>query len=286
MRFKFKKILKIALLLLILLISVLVFLFYRLSTPMSDDKIIAEFKNNNVDVFLKYKKFENFSYRVLDFQQELDTTKVNLVFIHGSIGSAKDFMAYCSDSELLKNANIRAYDRIGYGLRYTGNTPASIAIERLHLEDVIADMKKSRTILVGYSYGGPIALYSTDLFKKIVLIAPAVHAESEHVPWAINFYKWKVTNWMLPKTWKAASKEKIGHKADLKKVEGSWKNNPSPIISVHGNEDGIVPIENSYFLKEIYSPEQFEMLTLDGVGHGLVWSQYNTIVQLLRDALN
>lgn len=286
MKVGLKKTVKIILLVLLLVFGGFIYMFFKFSQPKSDAQILAEFEEKSTDVYLNYRKFKDYSYRVLNFQKELDTSRYNLVFVHGSIGSAMDFRSYCTDSVLLNSANIRSYDRIGYGLNQTGETLNSIAMETLHFEQVIADMDSDKTILVGYSYGGPIVLNAKGDYKKIVLIAPAVHSQSEPMPWAINFYKWNITRWLLPKTWQGASKEKLTHREDLLSFEDLWKNNKSSILSIHGNSDGIVPIENSIFLKEKFSSKQFEMLTLDGVGHGLVWSQSDTILSILQQEVN
>lgn len=282
-----KKILKIIGIVFSLLFLVLIILFYRFSTPKSDLDIETEFIENKHTVYIKQLKFKNFEYRVITTQKEIDTTLPTLVFIHGSIGSVLDFKQYLFDIELNKRANLISYDRIGYGIQQTGNVQESIAFETELLENLLTNIDPSNTILVGYSYGGPIALASKKTsYKKILLIAPAVYSKVEPMPWALNFYKWKVTRWMLPEIWKAASKEKLSHKRDLENFESNWTSNSSSILSIHGNEDWIVPIENSLYLKEIFSSQQFDLVTLDGTGHGLVWSRFSEIKNLILQQLN
>ena len=264
----------------------LIVLFYRFSTPKSDQKIEKEFIKNNHSIFISKKQFKNFNYRVITTQKKIDTTLPTLVFIHGSIGSALDFKQYLVDAELNKKANLISYDRIGYGIQQTGNVQESIAFETEMLEDLIRNLNKKTTILVGYSYGGPIVLASKHNYKKIVLLAPAVYSKVEPMPWGLKLYKWKATRWLLPGIWKAASKEKLTHKEDLLKFENNWQENPSNIVSIHGNEDWIVPFENSLFLKEKFSPHQFDLVTLDGAGHGLVWSHFNEIKKIIAQQLN
>jgi len=281
----FRKILKIIGIIFLLLFTVLIVIFYRFSTPKSDKYIQKEFTENNHNVFISQKKFKNFDYRVVTTQKEIDTTLPTIVFIHGSIGSALDFKYYLFDAELNKRANLIAYDRIGYGKKNTGNVQESIAFETEMLEDLITNLNKQTTVLVGYSYGGPIALASKNNYKKIVLLAPAVYSKVEPMPWALNFYKWKFTRWMLPSIWKSASKEKLSHQSDLLKFENSWNTNPSKVISIHGNEDWIVPYENSLYLKDKFSPKQFDLVTLDNAGHGLVWSHFKDIKMILLQQL-
>ncbi|PHS52615.1 MAG: hypothetical protein COB01_07340 [Lutibacter sp.] len=283
---KTKKIFKIIGIIFFVIFTLLIIQFYRFSIPKSDEKIKRTFTDNGSPVYINHQKFKNFEYRVLETQKEIDTIVPTIVFIHGSIGSALDFKQYLFDVDLNKKANLISYDRIGYGTSQTGNVQESIAFEAELLENLTRDLVLKNTVLVGYSYGGPIALASHNEYKKIVLLAPAVFAEVEPMPWALNLYKWKTTRWLLPMTWKAASKEKLSHKTDLQAFENSWHKNPSKIISIHGTEDWIVPIENSLFLKEKLVPQQFDLVTLEKAGHGLVWSHFNEIKNILLQQLN
>lgn len=283
---KFKTILKIITVLIGILFVVVIIMFYRFSSPKSDEKINKIFIKNERTVYITHQQFKNLEYRVLEIQKEVDTLLPTIVFIHGSIGSAIDFKQYLLDVELNKKANLISYDRIGYGTKQTGNVQESIAFERDLLEDLTKDLIKKSVILVGYSYGGPIALASKNEYKKIILLAPAVYSKVEPMPWALHFYNWRLTRWLLPKVWKAASKEKLTHKKDLLNFETIWGENPSKIISIHGNEDWIVPYKNSLYLKEKFSSQQFDLVTLENAGHGLVWSHFNEIKSVLLQQLN
>lgn len=283
---KLKKILKIIGVIFLLIFLVLVVLFYRFSTPKSDTKIIEIFEDENKEVYINHRTFDGFNYRIITVQKEIDTTLPTIVFVHGSIGSSLDFKKYMFDNKLSSKANLISYDRIGYGLEQTGKVQESINLEKDLLEDLIEDLDTSKLILVGYSYGGPIVLASKKMYKKVVLLAPAVYSKVEPMPVALAIYKWKATRWLMPKVWQAASKEKLSHKRDLRKFENNWQLNPSKIISIHGDDDWIVPYENSLFIKENFSPLQFELVTLNGAGHGLVWTHFNEIKNILIQQLN
>lgn len=281
-----KKILKIFGIILMLLFVVLTVSFYKFSAPSTNLKVIKDFNNNNTDVFIKNNSFKNFKYRVLTTQKTIDTSKTTVVFVHGAIGSFTDFKKYMFNKELNSQANLISYDRIGYGIHQTGNVLGSITSETALLEALIADLDPSKVILVGYSYGGPIVLASKKNYKKIILLAPAVYSKAEKMPWALKLYTWNATNWLVPKIWKAASKEKLLHAANLQKLESNWNVNLSKIISIHGTKDNIVPYQNSLYLKDIFSSQQFELVPLEGAGHGLVWTHFNEIKNILLQQLN
>ena len=269
-----------------LLFVVLYVLFYRFSAPKSSEYIKAEFNEAGVEIFIKKAKFKNFDYRILEMQQKIDTIKPTIIFVHGSIGSARDFKKYLLDSDLQEKANLISYDRVGYGIFDTGNVQESIKFEAEMLEDLVKPFKREKLVFVGYSYGGPIILALKKKVKSIMLLAPAVYSQVEPMPWALNFYKWKLTRWLVPKTWQAASKEKLSHKQDLLNFESHWERNISSIVSVHGKSDWIVPFENSMYLKEKLSKNQFSIVPLEDAGHGLLWSNFDEIKKVILEQIN
>ena len=285
MKVPFKKVLKISGLLLLVLVIFLIAMFYRFSMPKSNEKLIKNFQEEGVELIIKTNVFKGFKFRVLSTQRQLDTSKVTFVFVHGSIGSANDFKSYLVDNDLRAKVNLIAYDRVGYGIHQTGNVQESIKFETDLLEDLLKNIDAKKVVLIGYSYGGPIALASEKKYKSIVLLAPAVSAEAEPMPWAINFYKWKLTRWILPKTWQAASKEKLSHSLDLMKYDKRWQTQVSEVVSIHGKNDWIVPFENTLYLKDKLKKNQYKIIELNGAGHGLVWSRFDEIKSVLLQQL-
>ncbi len=276
-----KKILKITLIIITLLFITLYVAFYQLTKPKPQKNGLEGFPTELSKLLITTEKFKGFEYRHISIQRH--DTLPTLVFVHGTIGSGFDFKYYLRDSLLLENANMIAYDRIGYNYNDKNDVQESIAFEAEMLDHIIDNRKN--VILVGYSYGGPIVLASKKDVKKIVLLAPAVYSEVEPMPFLIYFFKWKITRWLVPPIWKQASKEKISHKADLKKFEDSWSNTKNTVISIHGNKDKIVPYENSLFLERQFPKEQFELITIRNGSHSLVWTHKKVIKEELLKLL-
>ena len=283
---RFKKVLKITFYFIVALFIALVILFYRFSEPKSDESIVNTFQKEDVEVFLSYDTYKDFEYRVLRFQKDIDTLKPTFVFVHGATGSCMDFKSYVLDEELRSGANLITYDRVGYGPNNAGDVQESIAFERDLLESLVQDIPKDKLVLVGYSYGGPIALALNEKIQKLILLAPAVYSEVEPMPWMLNFYTWKLTRWMVPKTWVSASREKLTHKQDLRNFEKNWNDNPNEIISIHGLTDGIVPFSNSQYLKGQLDANRFKLIPLDDAGHGLVWIEFEAIKNVFLQEIN
>jgi len=279
------KVLKIAGVILLLILVILYILFYNFSAPKSDAKVLSAFAKLGQTPNIEHRTFKGYSYRVVSMQDQIDTSLSTLVFIHGSIGSVMDFKSYLTDSTLLSEFNMLVYDRIGYGKDHTGEVQESIAFEVGVLHDLTEGIDPSKIVLAGYSYGGPVALASKRNYKGLIIMAGAVYSEAEAVPWMINFYRWKITRWMIPMTWIAASKEKLSHADDLRKFEQEWNQHPSKIKVIHGDADWIVPFSNADYLQNTFPEEQIEIFPIPGAGHGLIWSQRDLIIQEILSGL-
>lgn len=267
---------------LLVTILILINVFFK---PKTDDDIRKIFSEGNITLQLKTRKFKDVNFRVISTRKELDTTLPNLVFIHGSPGSAMDFERYLLDKDLNLKANLISFDRVGYGESNIGDI-RKISFEVAMLNSLISEMDISNTILVGYSYGGPVALASKKEYKKIVLCAPAVYSEVEPMFWMLNFYKWKATRWLMPNLLKAASKEKLQHRENLRELEQNWGDNASDIYVIHGDKDWIVPYENSLFIQNQFPKERFELITLKEAGHELIWSRFDEVKRELLKVIN
>ncbi len=268
----------------LLLIFIAFYTAFRVFTsPKSNQTIIDSYKESSIKPILTREKFKGFPFRKITIQK--DSSLPNLVFVHGTTGSLNDFSKYLTDSILQAKFSMVAYDRIGYNYKDENPVQESIAFERDMLLNIIKGLDKKKTILLGYSYGGSIALAVKEKVEKIILLAPAVYSKEEFIPRVINFYKWKLTRWLVPKTWKEASKEKLSHQEDLRKFESDWEKTPNKILSIHGSKDWIVPYKNSILLEEKFPENQFDLITIDNANHDLVWSDFNFIKeQLLKSS--
>lgn len=279
-----KKVIKIIVLLFFIVFIILYFLFSRYTAPKSDKEVLKLFSKSLIAPKLTQQKFKDFKYRKISIVK--DTTLPTIVFVHGAIGSLTNFSRYLNDSLLQSKANMIAYDRVGYNYLDKAEVQESIAFERDLLKNIVKDIDKRKLILVGYSYGGPIVLAFKEKIKKIILLAPAIYSRVEPIPWALNFYKWKLTRWLVPCIWKQASKEKMTHKKDLSNFEDTWQDNPNEVVSIHGESDWIVPYENSIILKGVFVKDRFKLVSIKKTKHNLVWSEYKIIKQQLIPVLD
>ena len=280
-----KHILKIAGILFVILFIVFMVAFYQFSKPKSDKYITNTFKNSVDQPTIVYLPFEKYKVRLITMQKVIDTTLPTLIFVHGSPGSSMDFKEFLSDSLLNKKTNLIAYDRIGYSFKKDEKVLNDINKEVDVLHKVIDGLPINKVILIGYSYGGTIAMAAPDNFQTKVVLAPSVKGEYESMYWILNFYKWNLTRPMVPRIFKNAALEKMTHVSELPRFKNKWTNSSSPIISIHGNSDKIVPYKNSLYLRNIFSAEQFSLKTIDEGTHALVWTHSDLIKDIILKTL-
>ncbi len=271
----FKKVLKVSSIILFILLIILYVAFVFFTAPKSDKEVLEVYKKSLITPVLSKEKFKGFTYRKIQIQK--DTSLPTIVFVHGTIGSLDNFSKYLSDSLLQTKVNMISYDRVGYNYKDENSVQESIAFEKEMLLNIIKEIPKDKVILLGYSYGGPITLAVKEKIKKIILLAPAVYAKVEPMPWMLKLYQWKITRWLVPKIWKQASKEKLSHKKDLNNFQNTWSVTPNEVVSIHGDGDWIVPYSNSLFLYNQFSKKQFKLITIPNANHGLVWSEFKVI---------
>jgi len=274
---RFKKILKIIGIVIGVLFIGLLIAAHIFLKPKSDTEVLEKLVNSHHKPHIYYNSYKEFKYRVIAMQQVIDTVLPTLVFVHGSPGSLLDYSRYFKDSTLNTKANILSYDRIGYGINNAGNVQGSIAFELEILHDLIKEIPPEKIVLIGYSYGGPVVLASPKKYKYKVSLASSISGDLEPMFWMLNFYKWKLTRPLIPNLLKAAAKEKYAHLTDLPNYDDKWSISQSPIINIQGDKDWIVPYENSKILQNTIDANKFRMVTIDGGGHELIWSDFELI---------
>lgn len=267
----------------ILLLSSFHISSFRMFTQYREtDQLIAEhLKEKNLDFQIGYYQVGDRKMRYLTIDNK---AKDNLIFIHGAPGSLSKYDKYFNDSLLKKHYNLYVIDRPGYG--YSGFGEAEVHIDK-NVEDIkpVFDLIKNQTgknILVGQSYGGPIAsriaMLYPELVDGLVLINPAIQPGEERT--------YGISNWMVkeeycdffPTMLVTASKEKLAHKAELKTIEHDWKKIHCRVTMIQGLNDELVYPSNISYLQKNISDSLLQVIPLAGETHFLSKATYPKIV--------
>ncbi len=254
----------------------------------SDKKITSEFKNEDLQPEIKYHIFQGKSIRYIELITNNRLPYV--VFIHGAPGSSADYFDYFRDESLYCKVNLISVDRLGYGYSDFGKSQTSIQYQAEAINTIIEKCcAKQKVILVGHSFGGPIALRMAmdyaGTFSSLLLLAPALDPDNEQEIKLAYLALKAPTSWVTPKALKVAANEKFAHSAELKKMLPFYNKITIPVYHLHGNKDSLVPYENLNFSKKHFLPNILRPISIDEEDHFLPWSQKELIVKTIIEAI-
>ncbi len=197
-----------------------------------------------------------------------DTTKPLVVFIHGAPGAWYGWMNLLDDSLLQLHCRMVAVDRPGYGKSSYGKPLNSLEQQSRMLHQLLQKEKHGqKVILVGRSYGSPIAAYIAAEYPSLVdgllLVSSAVDPEKEKFYWFSPMGKRKLVRWLLPTPINMATDEKYSHLGELQKMLPIWPKVTQPSILMQGGKDNIADPRNGRFIDSvlIHSPHRYIFFT-------------------------
>lgn len=239
----------------------------------SDAEIFSDFSENKIKTDISYFKVDSLNLNLRIQEVRLAKNTINLVYLHGSPSSLSAWNGYLKDSLLLNNANAFAIDRPGYGYSNFGDKIPSITIQSQLINSALKEKKLKNIIIIGASYGGPIAARLALLnnnIKGVIMVSPAIDPNHEKKIWASKLTQWWLTRWLIPTAYRVAGDEKTVHAQELKKIEADWSLVHTPVIHIHGNADKLVPYINTEYSKKVFNT--IEIVTIPDAGHEISWS--------------
>jgi pimeloyl-ACP methyl ester carboxylesterase len=212
----------------------------------------------------------------------------DLVFIHGSPGGAG---VWATQFETLAtNANLFAYDRPGFGKSKPVLTQPHLQMQVDALMSLLACATTNQVLLVGHSYGSPIALLATlehpEKIRGALLIGGDVDPAQEKPFWVQYIFGWRVTSWMLPHALRQCNREMLTVRADLAAMRKRLPQLAVPVVMLHGDRDPLVPVENVAWLEQqlgtLGKTNLFAKIILPGVNHFIPWEHPAEVERALR----
>ncbi|MCU0446183.1 MAG: alpha/beta hydrolase [Microscillaceae bacterium] len=208
-----------------------------------------------------------------------------LFFIHGSPSSSSVYLPYYQDSLLCKNFKMIGVDRPGYGYSGFGKAEASIQQQVAMIKSILENPRLQRPIiLVGASYGGPVAaklaMDYPELVDGIVWISPAIGPGLEKIYGISYLIRYKMFSWLAPTMLQVANVEKLAHRSELQKMLPDWTKIKAPVSHFHGDEDELVYLENVEFARQnLVNVPWYESIVIPGGRHFLQWEYKPLIIK-------
>ncbi|HFS67835.1 MAG TPA: alpha/beta fold hydrolase [Flavobacteriia bacterium] len=270
------------------LILFLILLNSCLTLRKTDKQINRIFNKKGQTIKIYHETIDEHNIRYI-IDKEYNKNLKTILFVHGAPGSLTDYIKYFQDTILREKANLITVDRLGYGFSEYGKPETSIAKQAIILNKITEKFDNNKTILVGWSYGGPIIAkmaIENPNYQHLVLLAPAVSPNDEKYFWIGNFAKWKTTKWLVPTPFVVAEAEKLSHQKELEKLEKEWQKLKTPITYFHGDKDMLVPYENLSYLKLKIDTTILKTITLKGKNHFIPFTEFDKIKKALIKLLD
>ncbi len=207
----------------------------------------------------------------------------NIVFIHGTPATAAIFGEQFRHP--FPRANLAALDRPGFG----ASGPAR---HRPSLEDQ-ANAKR-KTLLVGHSYGAPVALLAalkfTNQVAGVVLIGGSIDPAQERIHAIQRFADWPLVSWLVPRSLRQCNRELLTLRDDLVRLKPQLSKIAVPVVMLQGGKDRQVPVSNVNYLRAQLATagksDLFEQLVFPDYNHFIPWEHPDAVEAAIRIVTN
>ena len=233
-------------------------------------------------------KVDSFGHKLHYYELDQTNAEWNIIFIHGTPATATVF------AEQFRHpfpcANIIALDRPGFGASGPARRWPSLEDQARAVGALLPANNHQRTILVGHSYGGPVALLAALIYTNqvagVVLIGGSVDPTQEHVYVIQRIAEWPLVSWLLPHALRQCNRELLTLRGDLVRLQPQIAGLSVPVVMLHGAKDRQVPVENVAYLQAQLAAagktNLFEPLVFAGYNHFIPWEHPDAVEAALR----
>jgi pimeloyl-ACP methyl ester carboxylesterase len=213
-----------------------------------------------------------------------------LICLHGSPSSLTAWRTIYTDTVFLSRYQVIAIDRPGYGYSGFGNVETDIQQQVLELQVLVDSLTKhKKAILIGASYGGPVAaqlaMNLPDRFRQLVLLSASLKPGSEKTYWVSYPMTFPLLKYIFPPTFVMSSEEKLSHATQLTSLI-HWDKINMDVLIIHGNRDRLVYYENAIFAREkLQHARKLNFVTMNGKGHSIIFSRPDFIKKIFMKYL-
>ena len=211
-----------------------------------------------------------------------------LILVHGTPGDAANFLDYLAAPP--DGWEVVSVDRPGFGMSSaTGDASLTFGGQAAALEPLLVERDGRWPVLVGHSLGGPIVLRLAadypDRIGGVVVLAGSVDPHLEYPRWYNVAGAIPPFVWLLPEPLRRANDEVFAAQAGTEKLAADLHRVTCPVVIVHGDRDGLVPVQNADFLLEaLPNASRVTLFLIPEAGHFLPWEHEATVRRAIEEA--
>src|SRR6266481_6552615 len=175
----------------------------------------------------------------------------NIVFIHGTPATAAIFGEQFRHP--FPRANLAALDRPGFGASGPDRRRPSLEDQANAIGSLLTNKPTRKTILVGHSYGAPVALLAALKFTNevagVVLIGGSVDPAQERTYAIQRFADWPLVSWLVPRSLRQCNRELLTLRGDLVRLRPQLSKIAVPVVMLQGGKDRQVPVSKVDYMR-------------------------------------
>jgi pimeloyl-ACP methyl ester carboxylesterase len=214
-----------------------------------------------------------------------ESDKPPLLLIHGAPGSLFDWKSFSTREVLYDKYRLLIPERPGYGGTRPRGAEPSIEVQARRLLEVL-EGETQPSVVMGHSYGGPIALVMAALqperIATVVGVAGQYDPDNEITFKISYFINYQIFKFLLPRAIWVSNVEKLTHPEELRKIVPYYREVEACVLLIHGDSDSLVPYENSPYLMK-YLDGEAELITLEGKDHPLHMQEVDYLVNFVME---
>jgi pimeloyl-ACP methyl ester carboxylesterase len=230
---------------------------------------------------------DSLGHRVCYYELQQPQSEWQIIFIHGTPGSAAVFRGQFKHP--FPHASLVSLDRPGFGLSGPDRREPTLEDQANAIEALLPKTKLSRTILVGHSYGAPVALVAalkfTNQVAGLLLIGGSIDPAQERTYVIQRIADWPFLSWVLPRPLRQCNRELLNLRKDLELLRPRLKSLQIPVLMLHGGRDHQVPVANVEYLRNqlaaVGKTNLFLQMIIPQFNHFIPWEHPEVVQEAL-----
>ena len=207
-----------------------------------------------------------------------------VIFLHGAPADAKSWNKLLERADEIGASELIVVDRMGYG-NSTSEDELTLAGHAASIRPFLDEAIDPSTVIVGHSYGGPVALRVAadypDKVGGIVLVAGACDAYMRDAQW----FRRSVDRirLLVPEDWERANRELLALTDENRQMESLLGQVTCPVVIVHGTWDGVCPHESTVaYLQDRLVNADVRVVSINRAGHNLHLSHLDQVIEAIN----
>lgn len=237
--------------------------------------------------------FQQGAYRVR-YVTSGNPAGATIVFLHGTPGGWESGSRYLLAPELQRENWIVSVDRPGWGgSGLPEGREASFSLQERLLKPVLEQANQNNdgqgVILIGHSYGAPLAAYiamqNPELVSGLMLLAGSFDPQLGKPRWYNRAATMGAVSWFLSDGMRHANREIIPLQNELQTMHNKWTDLTLPVTVIQGLKDRLVYPENADFAQRVLVNADLKVIRLPASGHFIPWAERTLVIQEIHHLL-